>query len=204
MDGREAYQGIKSDYYTRVHDLPPQIGACQNAGDYERYQREVDGGAWQTDAALATMLEPMLPADPQEAARDAVRRTLSNFDAVVRFACRGAGEKGRKRVSAPLADPSAVPNEDCTGIVGEALGTVLAAMLEYCGPCDAAAVVFPARGGDGSAPAAAAATLSAAEKEAVRNSLEYLRERVGVPRDMTVHGARLFRAHINAYLQQLK
>ena len=28
-------------------------------------------------------------------------------------------------------------------------------------------------------------------------SLKYLRERVGVPRDLTIHGARQFRAHIN-------
>jgi hypothetical protein len=44
------------------------------------------------------------------------------------------------------------------------------------------------------------ALLPAAE---VRLCLEYLRIRVGVPRDMTVHGARQFRAHINWFIDQL-
>ena len=73
----------------------------------------------------------MLPLDPEEAARDAVRRTLSNFDAVVKFACRGAGSKGDRPVSAPLADPSAKPNETYTEIVGEALRNILSAMLTF-------------------------------------------------------------------------
>ena len=34
--------------------------------------------------------------------------------------------------------------------------------------------------------------------------LVYLRDRVGVPRDMTVHGARQLRAHINWLLDHIK
>ena len=35
----------------------------------------------------------------------------------------------------------------------------------------------------------------------VKLCLLYLRERIGVPRDMTVHGARQFRAHINWFIE---
>jgi glutathione S-transferase len=34
-----------------------------------------------------------------------------NEEAVARFAARGAGQPGRKRYSAPLADPTATPLE---------------------------------------------------------------------------------------------
>ena len=34
--------------------------------------------------------------------------------------------------------------------------------------------------------------------------LTYLRDRVGVPRDMTVHGARQLRAHINWLMDHIK
>lgn len=37
----------------------------------------------------------------------------------------------------------------------------------------------------------------------VKLCLLYLRERIGVPRDMTVHGARQFRAHINWFIDKL-
>ena len=37
----------------------------------------------------------------------------------------------------------------------------------------------------------------------VAQCLAYLRDRVGVPRDMTVHGARQFRAFLNLAISQL-
>ena len=191
MDTREAYKGIKSDYYTHIHDLPPQIGGCHfSGGDYKQYQRELDSLAWDTTRDINSLVEPMLPEDPREAARDAVRRTLSNFDRVVKFACRGAGSKGHRPVSAPLADPTAKANESYTEEVGEALRLILSTMLEFTGP---STVVFPA----------SQSTLDSKEKEAVKKCLLYLRDMIGVPRDMTIHGARLFRAHINAYIDQL-
>lgn len=39
--------------------------------------------------------------------------------------------------------------------------------------------------------------------EEVTQCLEYVRERTSVPRDMTVHAARLFRAHINLYIDSI-
>jgi hypothetical protein len=39
--------------------------------------------------------------------------------------------------------------------------------------------------------------------EEVTQCLEYVRMRTSVPRDMSVHGARLFRAHINLYIDTI-
>ena len=41
MDTRGSYRGIKSDYYTHVQDLPPQIGGCQSLPEALPYATEV-------------------------------------------------------------------------------------------------------------------------------------------------------------------
>ena len=46
MDARPSYRGIKSDYYTHCHDLPPQIGRCLFLPEAEPFTAEIDGGAW--------------------------------------------------------------------------------------------------------------------------------------------------------------
>ena len=93
-------------------------------------------------------------------------------------------------MSAPLADPSAKPNESYAEVVGEALRLILSTMLNFSGPSE---VKF----------SSTQAVLGDKEKNAVKKSLLHLRDRIGVPRNMTVHGARLLRAHINAYVEQL-
>jgi glutathione S-transferase len=45
----------------------------------------------------------------QAAREEAAVKLVKNYDAVVRFALRGAGSAGAKRFQAPLADPYAVP-----------------------------------------------------------------------------------------------
>jgi glutathione S-transferase len=37
MEERESFQGIMSDYYTHVHDLPPQIGQCYSVQEAAKY-----------------------------------------------------------------------------------------------------------------------------------------------------------------------
>ena len=186
MDGRESYRGLKSDYYTHCQDLPPQIGACHSLPSATPFAAEIDGGAWRLDFAG---IEPMLPAEPDVARREAARSLLANLDAVVRFAARGAGERGFPGVSAPLADPNARPNEAVVPAVDLALRMVALSMIE----------------GDPSLLSAERTdeTGLVSAGVALRASLEYLRDRVGVPRDMGVHAARQLRAHLNLLLEGL-
>jgi glutathione S-transferase len=185
MDSRESYQGLKSDYYTHCHDLPPQIGACYFLPDAAPFTAEIDGGSWVLDFGQG--IEPLTPADEGVARREAVRSFLHNFEAVVRFSARGAGSKGVPRVSAPLADPNARGSEEIIPAVSLALRLVLHCMLE----------TEIAKG---------------ISHEAVRelglpavtsDCLRYLRDRVGVPRDMSVHAARQLRAHLNLLIDNI-
>ena len=182
MDAKASYVGIKSDYYTHVRDLPPQIGTCQSLPEARSIAAEIDGGAWRIDADPALLLEPMLPADPQVARRDAVRRIIGNHQKLVAFACRAAGKRGSPSVAAPLADPFAVPEEAYAPAVDSALRAIAVAMLS-----------------GGGSPPDSELLLSLASRE-VQDCLVYVRERVGVPRDMSVHGARIFRAYINGFI----
>ena len=104
--------------------------------------------------------------------------STQNFDAIVRFACRGVGQPGRKRFQAPLADPYAEPDAAFIPVLEPVLAEVARALLE--GPSDAAIRV-----GDADAV------------KAVQACLVYLRDRVGVPRDMSYPAALELRATLN-------
>jgi len=193
MDTRPTYRGIKSDYYTHCCDLPPQIGRCASLPEAAKFKADIDGGSWSVAVAARDCVEPMLPADTREARRDAARNCINNHAAVVPFAMRAIGDTGRP-VRAPLANPYATPGDaSYQPAVDFALRVAVHALLRQ----DAADAVPP--------------TLSAADRDLlallpkteVAQCLAYLRDRVGCPRDMTVHGARQFRAHLNWVIDQL-
>lgn len=94
MDTRESYRGIKSDYYTHVQDLPPQIGGCQSLPEALPFANEISGSAWDINRKANDCFEPMLPLDEKVAIRDAVRRTLANKDNLVTFSLRGVSSRG--------------------------------------------------------------------------------------------------------------
>ena len=181
MDKRPAYQGIKSDYYTHCHDLPPQIGGCVSTPTSKKYSQEIDGGCWDLQVDPSSMLEPMIPSDKGIATRDAVRRSLGNKEKLVKFACRGVGKRGSPGVSAELADPNAKSGEEYIPAVDSALRLVMLSMLEGTMAVEQRLVEKQ----------------DALPIQAISESLKYLRDRIGVPRDMTVHAAQQFRANIN-------
>jgi len=194
MEGRPSYRHIQSDFYTHVHDLPPQVGRCQNVQGSElrrEYAGLIDGdapGAWtlplpEDDGAL---LEPLtgLGQSDDAARREAAERLMHNREAVVRFAARGLGRSGLPRVSAELSDPNAQPDEASLPLVDAALRHVTDSLLD--------------------GPEAAKARLSGGmEPRAVAVTLGYLRDRISVPRDMGYPAARQLRAHLNYVIEEV-
>jgi glutathione S-transferase len=199
METLDSYRLTKSDYYTHNWDLPPQLGGCVEESAGEKYRKAINGertldgkqGSW--DIPLQPHNGGAEPdwswIDDGEAKREAVERVTSNFEAIVRFASRGAGRPGIPAVSAPLADPNAIPNEAIQESVGVILRMVCDAILEgvttdHETTMKSIASTIEQEGG----------------REAVTalvSSLSYLRDRVGVPRDMRLPAARQLRAHLN-------
>lgn len=148
-----------------------------------------DGRSWHLPLPplTGTSLEPFSPGE--DPARDRLRaaaKLVGNHEAVTKFALRGVGKPGPRPVSAPLADPTAIPGMEYVVEVDAALRHVARALLsgggEECGAIEVAA---------------AAAGDNWVNGAAVGPSLAYMRDRVGVPRDMPLPAARQLRAHLN-------
>lgn len=186
METRESFRGFKSDWYTHAMDLPPQVGHCSMLPEGEPYANELSGkdGSW-TLPLKAGGVEPLLPdVDDAAAKREAAAQLIANPAAVAKFAARVLGEPGVPPVMAELADPNAKPNEAYLPLVDAALRIVAQALLS--GP----EAAQPAVKGVVVGPQVAAA-------------LDYLRARVGVPRDMSYEAARQFRGHLGWLIDQL-
>ncbi len=188
MDTRESYIGIKSDYYTHVNDLPPQIGTCYyNIPKSTPYKDQINGDVWNINVNVEDCFEPMMPYDSKIACRDAVRNCIGNFENIVNFAARGCGQKGFPQVSAPLSDPNAISNSNYKNEIDIALRFILYIMLknEYnYNDNNEIKEMF-----------------NSFNKVELVKCLEYLRDRISVPRDMYIHSARQLRAHLNYFIR---
>jgi glutathione S-transferase len=219
FEKREPYLAFKSDYCTHVLDIPPQYGPGYDGGfeaDREKFQKNILGqdGSWHLPLPFDDDLQPLykgpplplcvleamdlLPdekgtyesVDPERMAKScrhlAAWKLAGNGNNVSRFAARG-GLKGsknpRKSFGAQLADPYAEPDEEVRPYVDAALREVCAALLDDNSPDnykDAIVSVVPKE-----------------QIEGVCSSLAYLRDRVGVPRDLPLASARYLRAYLN-------
>ena len=113
-------------------------------------------------------------------------RLVHNHVAVAKFAARGCGQPGYKRFQAPLADPYAVPHEKYVPEVDALLRRVVQTLVEG----DA---LQQFRHG----PPVLTDAASSRNSKDLALCLKYLRDRVGVPRDMGFHAALQLRAHLN-------
>lgn len=188
---------FKSDFYTHCHDLPPQLGGCVSTADGKPIAAQIDGTdehSWRLplEPTTPTSVEPLSTGDSPPYDRFiAASKLVRNKDAVIRFALRGVGSPGDRPVTAPLADPSAKPGMQHKEDVDAALRHVAHLMLT--GAVE-----------DGHHEKSTVQVLDEEEPDkgtvpcnAIPPSLAYLRDRVGVPRDMPLPAARQFRAHLN-------
>lgn len=150
--------------------------------------------------AEGTSYETADPEKMAEACRQmAGWKLASNGDKVAKFAARGGPEGAknpRKGFGAELADPYANPDAQLVPYVNTALQTVCRALL--------------AEGGPSSHEAALSEMKQTLETETpkdkardVSSALAYLRDRIGVPRDLPLASARQLRAHLNAAIDVL-
>ncbi|GLI60527.1 hypothetical protein VaNZ11_002533 [Volvox africanus] len=199
MESRPTYLGTRSDYYTHAHDLPPQLGGCamhEEGVSVAAAIDGIDGRAWRLPLAplSATSLpESYSPGDNPPLDRlEAAAKLVRNHEAVVKFALRGPGQPGPRPVAAPLADPTAIP---ALGHVAEA-----DAALRHV----AHALLVGVEAKQVSPQALQTSTSTGLPGKAVVSAAEYLRDRVGVPRDMRYPAARQLRAHLNWLIDSLR
>lgn len=199
MEQHDSYVLTKSDYYTHCWDLPPQLGGCTFEPSGEPFEKAINGERT-LDGSQGSWELPLQPhnggiepdwgwlGDEAAAKREAAERVSANYENLARFAARGAGRKGIPAFSAPLADPNAAPNEAMLTGIDAVLRLVCMALLEGTDPHEETlkkmATSIGSEGGQ-------------EFQEGMVASLSYMRDRIGVPRDMRLPAARQLRAHLN-------
>jgi glutathione S-transferase len=184
-----------------VTDIPPQYGPANPIREWEKMGGVVDGtgrsGSWKLPLAAFTNgdIEPVSSKiDPGEekARHEAAYKLQSNGVNIGRFALRGAGTPGRKQFSAPLADPYAEANLNYEKHMDVCLRAVADSLLHGPSSLEANGVQMVE---------GLKALETPSDKKRLQSdltkSLAYLRDRVGVPRDMSYPAARQLRAHLN-------
>ena len=185
MEGRGSYRNIQSDFYTHVHDLPPQVGRCVSTAGAAEFADAIDGadGSWTLPLPEddGNLLEPLsgLSQSDGAARREAAERIIANHAAVTRFAARGTAKAGFPPVSAPLSDPNAKADEAACPQVDIALRHAVHALLEGIEAVELSQGLQP---------------------PTVARTMGYLRDRISVPRDMGYPAARQMRAHLNGVI----
>ena len=230
FEKREPYLAFKSDYYTHVKDIPPQYGPGYDGGfdeDRLKFSQNIlgQGSSWQLPLSHDDELQPLYRGPPlplcvlesmdlkpeadgsyescNERRMEAACRIMAawkladNGVNVAKFAARGGpmgAKNSRKAFGAELADPYAEPDKDIQPIVDLALRVVCSALMAVD---DDAALV------DESFGESLRAVVPLNRVEGVTSSLAYLRDRVGVPRDLPLASARYLRAYLNWGIDRL-
>lgn len=161
------------------------------AKDVSKY---IAGDAWKLplnpdDTQSVEPLAPLQWTGEEESRHEAAWKLANNHANVVKFAARGAGKRDG-RFQAPLADPYATPSEDLIPAVDIALRHVVAALLDGTEKATAAA-------------SADLGVLDANDAKRLVSCIVYLRDRIGVPRDMGQAAAFQLRGTLNWALKMI-
>jgi glutathione S-transferase len=222
FEKREHYLAFKSDYYTHIKDIPPQYGPGNDGGfekDREAFSSSVlgKGDYWRLPLSHDDPLQPLyrgppLPisilksaeivadadgsyqsADPVAMAKAcrlmAAWKLAGNGGKVAKFAARGGPEGAknpRKTFGAELADPYAAADASIAATVDEALRVVCLALKETDQEMPGHEFMQMLQD-----------AVPSNQVEGVISSMRYVRDRVGVPRDLPLASARYFRAYLN-------
>merc|ERR1719221_2513481 len=205
---------------------PGYDGGFETRSEYQKNILGKDGESWDLPLSFDDELQPMFRGPPlpltvlkaagiradngeigvegasyenADAARmDTASRQMAgwklagNGQNVAKFAARG-GPRGasnpRKTFAAELADPYASPDVEIISSVEAALQLVASALLAQADAHESK--LEEMRRG-------LLETVPSKDKAGVASSLCYLRDRIGVPRDLPLASARQLRAHLNA------
>jgi glutathione S-transferase len=227
---RPSYIASKSDSYTLIMAIPSQNGPGYASKESKEVAAKIYGldGAWSLPL-LDWSAEPVAPLQwttgREEASRyEAAYQLIENHVNVVMFASRGAGEPGRPSYHAELADPYAEPNDEYFVPVDVCLRHVTNALLRGTDDKAVISATKDLRGKGGSGELrenweeypddgggrsyfwnyeTGDVTWTPPTKQ-LDTCLMYLRDRIGVPRDMGQAAAMQLRAHLNWAIEILE
>lgn len=209
MEGRPSYQATKSDWYTHSRALPPQLSAeCVDIPEGESLRNLIDflpGGDFtsKNDGSMATWREPGWEwCDLPKACREAAERVCSNRERIVAFASRSAGKPGLPAVSASLADPRATGNTNAAVAVDLFLRHAVHSLVSGSTNKESSSRISNAVKEAAASLAVGGAGMESLE--AVAGCLDYLRARIGVPRDMSGPAAQELRAELGSLVKELR
>ncbi len=209
LDRRPSFQAFKMDFYNLVNSLEPLFGRAYGLDTLEikELQRKVDGlhpTVWRLPLSPDEAAREYLPPDAQPsetyARQAAAVRLVVNHKRVPRYMLRALGRPGPEYRSA-LADPYAEVDDWALPEVEAAYRYLVLTLLRGKAAVEGGLKADKAtadRAYVGSAEEAAAA------RARIVACLEYLRARIGVPRDMTLPEARQVRGALSWLIDELR
>lgn len=209
LDRRPSYAAFKCDFATLVNSLEPLFGRAYSVDtpEVQELQRKIDGfhyTSWRLPVSAEELAREYLPPDTQPsdvyARQSAAVRLILNNKRLPRYMARACGTPGPEYRS-PLADPQNMIDEWVLPEVEVAYRYLVLALLrgkEAVAPMVAADKAAADRAYGGTVEEAAMA------RGRVVACLNYLKFRVGVPKDMTLAEARQVRGCLTWLVEALK